>query len=352
VRGISLLRPARAFAAPAMGLAFVLALAISLGVADAALAVSPVGDCRVLLRFGAPYGQGSVHRGLDLATGAGAEVCAPVEGTVVFVGAVPADGGGTVIAVSVDAADGTRTTVMPLESASVKRGAAVGAGQAVGTVTDAGDASHPATHIHLSLRRGSVYLDPAPLLGAAGTTPDERGTAGVAQGAGSGSAAGAAGSAASGSTGAVAGAAAMGTAENPIRAADTGLASGMSLAPKPAPAPVPATAPARASVGAGALQSGVVVVGSGAVGAASERGGLSRTSPTVVHGLDIAALFERAQGSLTGYARRHVRALVLGVGALLAGVAALTPLGKRAGSGEAVCTVRPEGDAVAAAAGR
>jgi Peptidase family M23 len=345
MRGTGALHRSCAFVAAAIGSVVVLALVVPLAVAATALAVAPVGDCRLLLGFGEMYGEGSIHRGLDLAADRGDEVLAPVAGTVAFAGAVPADGGGTVVAVSVDAADGTRATVMPLTRASVRRGATVVAGQGVGAVADAGDSSSEATHLHLSLRRGSVYLDPAPLLAAAaGSNPNVQGTADAAV------TRTAVGGFADSPAGSAAGAA--GSAADPVHSANKGLASGVSLAPEPGTSRAPSTSRASVSAAAEAAQPGVVMLGSSATVTDSDRGGASRTSSTVVRGVDIAALFERGQGAAVRYARRHLRALVLGVGALLAGVAALTPLGRRAGSGEAVCAVRPEGDAVAAAAGR
>ncbi len=321
------------------------------------VAVSPVDGGHVLIGFGQSYGGGSVHRGLDIAGATDADVRAPVAGTVSFAGAVPADGGGTVIAVTLDVADGTKVTVMPLSHAVVRRGATVQAGGSIGELADAGDASCAETHVHLSLRRGSVYLDPAPLLCIpSGTTAEEPGT--QAAGAAAGSSSPAAVTAAGHATGAGASGGAAGTTAAqgvvsavPAGVSDAGLASGVTLAPKPTASPATASSRGAVRTPAAAPQPDVLMprvsaVGSGAVA------GAAAAPTTVVHGVDVSALLSHARGSVAGYARRHVRALAIGVGALLAGVAALTPLRKRAGSGEAVCTVRPEGDAVAAAAGR
>ena len=330
--------------------------------AGSAFAASPVADGRVLLAFGQAYGSGSVHRGLDIAASPGAEVRASSSGVVSFVGAVPADGGGTAVAVTIEVADGTKVSVMPLASASVKRGAAVVMGETVGEVAEAGDASSPQPHVHLSLRRGSVYLDPAALLAAPGG-----GTNGQPVGEGAGTSenafspaagasapAGAAAGTAAGAWGAGHAAAAAVGAASAAPAASAGLASGVTLAPKAGPTPVPAGAAADAGVSgadaaARAAASGVAAASSGVVLAAAAR---PAAQPTVIKGLDVAGLLGRVEASAGAYARRHVRALAVGVGALLAGFAALAPLGSRASSGKSVCAVRPEGDAVAAAAGR
>lgn len=126
----------------------------------------PVSGCSITLPYAAAY-EGKTHHGIDLAADEGAEVHAPVDGNVLFSGRVPADGGGTCWAVTVESADGLRISLMPLVSASVSAGNAVAAGEPVGMLASVGDDSSEESHLHLGLRRGEAYLDPSPFLPAA-----------------------------------------------------------------------------------------------------------------------------------------------------------------------------------------
>lgn len=134
-----------------------------------ALARSPlVGESAgVQLGFGATYpaadGTAATHRGIDLAGEAGDEVVAPLAGEVTFVGRVPGAGGTTVLAVTIRTARGS-VTLLPLEQAVVSRGATVAEGQPVAALATGGDASSSATHLHMGLRTGSLYLDPTGML--------------------------------------------------------------------------------------------------------------------------------------------------------------------------------------------
>lgn len=316
-----------------------------------AIASSPIPGASVVLGFGRPYGSGSVHRGADLAGAAGEHVLAPEAATVSFAGAVPADGGGTVLAVTLALADGTKVSLMPLERALVKGGATVSAGDALGELADHGDASSAQPHLHLSLRRGSVYLDPAPLLVTPAGAPEEPAASGegVGQSAGAPSAAGVATSHLAPAAGATAAARSGAAAAGQGALAGQGaVASGVTLAPRPGSVPV-ASAAARPSP---AVQPGVVAVGTPAE-AGPGLAALPQAPPVrVVHGLDLAALVDRVSHSVTAYAHRHVRSLATGVGALLGCVAALTSFAAISRGPRSVSVVRPEGDAVAAAAGR
>ncbi|MGY1735491.1 M23 family metallopeptidase [Geodermatophilus sp. SYSU D00684] len=103
-----------------------------------------------------PYGPG--HRGADLAGAPGDVVVAAGDGVVVFAGRV-ADRP----VVSVDHADGLRTTYEPVDPA-VAAGQRVARGSRLGTLA-AGHAGCPAAAcLHWGLRRGEVYLDPLSLL--------------------------------------------------------------------------------------------------------------------------------------------------------------------------------------------
>jgi len=99
------------------------------------------------------------HRGVDLAAQPGSPVLSAGPGTVVFAGQVAGRG-----VVSVDHADGLRTTYEPVEPA-VRAGDAMIAGQTLGFLS----AGHPgcpaAACLHWGLRRGDAYLDPLALLG-------------------------------------------------------------------------------------------------------------------------------------------------------------------------------------------
>ncbi len=123
------------------------------------------GPAEVLLAYGAGYpGEGGstrVHSGLDLVAEAGADVLACTDGRVVFAGRVPADGGGSCWAVSIEDASGLRFTFLPIDEVDVRSGEPIRAGDRVGSLAGAGDASSSLAHLHLSVRRGGAYLDPS-----------------------------------------------------------------------------------------------------------------------------------------------------------------------------------------------
>lgn len=102
-----------------------------------------------------PYGRG--HRGVDLRVLVGQEVGAMAGGSVSFAGSVAGRRW-----VTVAHPDGIRTTVGPLASIDVDAGRTVDAGQRLGT---ASAVVHERTGLlHVSARRGDVYLDPATLV--------------------------------------------------------------------------------------------------------------------------------------------------------------------------------------------
>lgn len=155
------------------------AVVICLAVASPAAAddawSAPVDGCRIVLSFGAQYA-GKTHSGVDLAADTGADVRSPADGIVTFAGAVPADGGGTCGAVTVELADGLRVSLLPLAEVFVSAGDRVSAADAVGTLAAAGDDSSGASHLHLGARRGSAYVDPTGFLPAAeAETPEPTG---------------------------------------------------------------------------------------------------------------------------------------------------------------------------------
>ena len=118
----------------------------------------PPVDGRVLRPFvppDGPYGAG--HRGVDLAAAPGTAVRATARGTVAHAGRVV---GATWV--SIDHPDGLRTSYGPLAAVTVAPGRRVAAGDVLGVVAaaDHGDPVRDAG-LHLGVRRGDAYLDPA-----------------------------------------------------------------------------------------------------------------------------------------------------------------------------------------------
>ena len=104
----------------------------------------------------APWAAG--HRGVDLALPAGSPVLAAQSGTVVFAGVVA-----TRPVVSIDHADGIRTTYEPVEP-RVVAGQAVGAGQVVGVLLP-GHRDDGVDALHWGARIGpTTYINPLRLL--------------------------------------------------------------------------------------------------------------------------------------------------------------------------------------------
>ena len=103
-----------------------------------------------------PYAAG--HRGIDLAVPAGTTVFAANDGTVAFAGQV----GGRLF-VSIDHADGLRTTYSYLNAVLVKKGQTVARGQPI-AMSGTGDPGASQPDLHFGVRRGDDYLDPEPIL--------------------------------------------------------------------------------------------------------------------------------------------------------------------------------------------
>ncbi len=126
----------------------------------AAVWVSPLGDPPSVTRPfeppPSPYGPG--HRGADLAGAPGAVVRAAGDGVVVFAGMVA---GRPVV--SVDHADGLRTTYEPVQP-TVAAGRVVARGSPLGTLLTGHGGCPAAACLHWGLRRGQTYLDPLALL--------------------------------------------------------------------------------------------------------------------------------------------------------------------------------------------
>jgi len=94
-----------------------------------------------------PYGPG--NRGIEYATVPGSVACAIGAGVVIFAGPVAGRG-----VVTVAHADGLRSSLTGLASVGVAVGDRVVQGTALGTTT---------TALHLGVRRGDDYIDPATL---------------------------------------------------------------------------------------------------------------------------------------------------------------------------------------------
>ncbi|WP_235529050.1 M23 family metallopeptidase [Phycicoccus sp. Root101] len=103
---------------------------------------------------------GAGHRGVDLTSSQGSAVRAVDAGVVAHVGVVAGRGTVTVLHRS-----GLRSTYEPVDP-GVAVGDEVGRGQVIGTVS-AGGHCLPSTCLHLGALRGTRYLDPMTLLGAA-----------------------------------------------------------------------------------------------------------------------------------------------------------------------------------------
>lgn len=116
----------------------------------------------VLRRFeptAGPYGPG--HRGVDLEATAGTVVGAAADGVVAFAGSVAG-----VRWVSVDHADGIRTSYGPMAGIAVAAGDAVVRGQRLGRLAAGGHGDRGQDRgLHFGARRDGVYVDPLLLPG-------------------------------------------------------------------------------------------------------------------------------------------------------------------------------------------
>jgi len=106
-----------------------------------------------------PYSSG--HRGIDIAVPFGTTIVAAQDGTVAFAGWV-----GGQLFISIDHADGVRTTYSWISAASVKKGQKVNKGDPIG-LTGHGHPDAATPHLHFGARIGSTYIDPMLLLEAA-----------------------------------------------------------------------------------------------------------------------------------------------------------------------------------------
>jgi murein DD-endopeptidase MepM/ murein hydrolase activator NlpD len=116
-------------------------------------------DGPVLRPFEPPEGPfGAGHRGIDIGAPVGTPVTAPADGVVAFAGTVAG-----ALFVSVDHADGVRTTYSWLSSVDLRTGDAVVRGQVLAR-TGLGHPGVDPSHLHFGARYAGAYLDPMLLL--------------------------------------------------------------------------------------------------------------------------------------------------------------------------------------------
>jgi septal ring factor EnvC (AmiA/AmiB activator) len=127
--------------------------------------VAPVQGA-VTTGFGSRGPDGAPSRGLWYAARPGAAVASPAAGVVDFAG--PVSGWGMVLIVRGPGA--SHMVLSGLASASVGRGAQVGAGQVVGTM---GSAGHSPPRLYFEFRLDGAPVDPSPLM--AGAAPQTAG---------------------------------------------------------------------------------------------------------------------------------------------------------------------------------
>ena len=103
-----------------------------------------------------PYAPG--HRGIDIGAPFGSDMVAAQDGTVAFSGWV----GGSLF-ISIDHADGVRTTYSWISASVVRKGQPVDRGELIGS-TGHGHPDIDTPHLHFGARIGSTYIDPMLLL--------------------------------------------------------------------------------------------------------------------------------------------------------------------------------------------
>jgi len=111
------------------------------------------------LVYNKTLGDWRTHNGVDYACTQGAAVAAPVAGKVVSAGA---EGNWGTVVVLEDAA-GRSWRLCGMADPAVKAGETVTAGQKLGTVGTVGCECAEESHIHVEVKQGESYLDPAKL---------------------------------------------------------------------------------------------------------------------------------------------------------------------------------------------
>lgn len=120
-------------------------------IATVCLLVLPVGG-EVVAQY-APGDGYSGHWGIDIAAPVGSAVAAPVTGEVTFAGSVAG-----MRSVTIRFGSDMRVSVSYLASVVVKKGDQVGVGEVIGW----SGLAHGIPAVHLSVRRGASYVNPAP----------------------------------------------------------------------------------------------------------------------------------------------------------------------------------------------
>ena len=111
------------------------------------------------LVYNKTLGDWRTHNGVDYACAQDAAVAAPVAGKVVSAGA---EGNWGTVVVLEDAA-GRSWRLCGVADPAVKAGETVAAGQKLGTVGTVGCECAEESHIHVEVKQGEAYLDPAKL---------------------------------------------------------------------------------------------------------------------------------------------------------------------------------------------
>ena len=111
------------------------------------------------LVYSSTLGDWRTHNGVDYACTQGTAVAAPVAGKVVSAGA---EGNWGTVVVLEDAA-GRSWRLCGVADPDVKAGDTVTAGQKIGTVGTVGCECAEESHIHVEVKQGEAYLDPAKL---------------------------------------------------------------------------------------------------------------------------------------------------------------------------------------------
>ncbi|MBN2839736.1 MAG: M23 family metallopeptidase, partial [Coriobacteriia bacterium] len=107
---------------------------------------APVAGRGIITPYGVMCPSGT-HRGVDVAGAEGAEVHAPMAGTVVFSEQVPADCGGTCGAITIELDDGRKLSLLPFASMTVSAGDELSPGEPIGTLAAEGDDSAAEAHL-------------------------------------------------------------------------------------------------------------------------------------------------------------------------------------------------------------
>lgn len=112
------------------------------------------------LVYNKTLGDWRTHNGIDFACEKGTAVAAPTSGTVVLAGTE--DGWGPTVALK--DSEGRLWRLCGVASPAVKEGDSVTAGQTLGKVGSIGCECADESHIHLEIKQGESYLDPAKLM--------------------------------------------------------------------------------------------------------------------------------------------------------------------------------------------